>query len=48
MEQPAAAKPITPDAPQTAENALRFDRVELAGAFGDAGHAAAHRRGHDF
>jgi len=37
MDNPAAAKPITPDAPQTAENALRFDRVELAGAFGDLG-----------
>jgi sulfate permease, SulP family len=37
MENTAGAKPITPDPPQTVESALRFDRVELAGAFGDLG-----------
>jgi len=37
MENPAATKPATTKPPQTAESALRFDRVELAGAFGDLG-----------
>ena len=37
MDNPAAAKPTTPNPPQTDDSALRFDRVELAGAFGDLG-----------
>ena len=37
MDNPAAAKPTTPNPPQTDDRALRFDRVELAGAFGDLG-----------
>jgi len=37
MDNPAPAKPTTPNPPQTDESALRFDRVELAGAFGDLG-----------
>jgi SulP family sulfate permease len=37
MDNPAPAKPTTPNPPQTDDRALRFDRVELAGAFGDLG-----------
>jgi len=37
MNQPAAASPADDSVPQTADHALRFDRVELAGAFGDLG-----------
>ena len=37
MDNPAAAKPTTTNPPQTDDRALRFDRVELAGAFGDLG-----------
>ena len=37
MDNPAPAKPTTPNPPQTDDSALRFDRVELAGAFGDLG-----------
>jgi SulP family sulfate permease len=37
MDNPAAAKPTTTNPPQTDDSALRFDRVELAGAFGDLG-----------
>jgi len=37
MDNPAAAKPITTELPRTDDRALRFDRVELAGAFGDLG-----------
>ena len=37
MNNPAPAKPITPNPPQTDDSTLRFDRVELAGAFGDLG-----------
>ena len=37
MDSPAPAKPTTPNPPQTDDRALRFDRVELAGAFGDLG-----------
>ena len=37
MDNPADAKPTTPNPPQTDDRALRFDRVELAGAFGDLG-----------
>ena len=37
MESPAEAEPITPDTPKTADSSFRFDRVELAGAFGDLG-----------
>jgi SulP family sulfate permease len=37
MDSPAPAKPTTTNPPQTDDRALRFDRVELAGAFGDLG-----------
>jgi SulP family sulfate permease len=37
MDNPAPAKPITTNPPQIDDSALRFDRVELAGAFGDLG-----------
>ncbi len=37
MNQPAAVRPADESRPQTADHALRFDRVELAGAFGDLG-----------
>ena len=37
MDNPAAAKPSTTELPRTDDSALRFDRVELAGAFGDLG-----------
>ncbi len=37
MNQPAAASPAPESRPYTADHALRFDRVELAGAFGDLG-----------
>jgi SulP family sulfate permease len=37
MENPAAAKPIIPNLPRADDSALKFDRVELAGAFGDLG-----------
>ena len=37
MDNPAPPKPTTPNPPQTDDSALRFDRVELAGAFGDLG-----------
>jgi len=37
MDNSAAPKPTTPSPPQTDDSALRFDRVELAGAFGDLG-----------
>jgi SulP family sulfate permease len=37
MDNPAGAKPITTNPPQIDDSALRFDRVELAGAFGDLG-----------
>jgi SulP family sulfate permease len=37
MDSPAAAKPTTTNPPQIDDSALRFDRVELAGAFGDLG-----------
>jgi len=37
MDNPAAAKPTATNSPQTDDRALRFDRVELAGAFGDLG-----------
>ena len=37
MDNPAGVKPTTPNPPQTDDRALRFDRVELAGAFGDLG-----------
>jgi len=37
MDNPAAAKSTTTNPPQIDDSALRFDRVELAGAFGDLG-----------
>ncbi|MDO8942625.1 MAG: putative sulfate/molybdate transporter, partial [Desulfobacterales bacterium] len=37
MDNPAGAKPTATNPPQTDDRALRFDRVELAGAFGDLG-----------
>jgi len=37
MDNPAPAKPTATNSPQTDDRALRFDRVELAGAFGDLG-----------
>ncbi|MBP1724661.1 MAG: sulfate transporter [Deltaproteobacteria bacterium] len=37
MDNPTPAKPIIAAPPQTDDSALRFDRVELAGAFGDLG-----------
>jgi sulfate permease, SulP family len=37
MESRAPAKPTTTNPPQIDDSALRFDRVELAGAFGDLG-----------
>jgi len=37
MDNPTGAKSTTTNPPQTDGSALRFDRVELAGAFGDLG-----------
>ncbi len=37
MDPPAAATPNSPTPPPSSDRALRFDRVELAGAFGDLG-----------
>ena len=37
MDHPAAANPTTPNPPPPDDSALNFDRVELAGAFGDLG-----------
>jgi SulP family sulfate permease len=37
MDSPAGAKQTTTNPPQIDDSALRFDRVELAGAFGDLG-----------
>jgi len=37
MDNPTAAKLTTPNPPPTDDRDLRFDRVELAGAFGDLG-----------
>lgn len=37
MDSSAPAKPTTTNPPQIDDSALRFDRVELAGAFGDLG-----------
>ena len=37
MENSAATKPTATNPVQTDDSALRFDRVELAGAFGDLG-----------
>ncbi len=37
MQRPTAAQPIPIHPPQTEDSALRFDRVELSGAFGDLG-----------
>jgi SulP family sulfate permease len=37
MDNPAGAKPTPLNPPQSDDRALRFDRVELAGAFGDLG-----------
>ena len=37
MDHPAAANPTNPNPPPPDDRALKFDRVELAGAFGDLG-----------
>jgi SulP family sulfate permease len=37
MDSPVETKPTTTNPPQADDSALRFDRVELAGAFGDLG-----------